>query len=109
MAAELQVNPSTIVRFAYRLGLNGYPDLQERMREVVRGELSRAGDSGGTVGMDAETSLGVSLNQDWRNLNRTIAGLSAADLKRAVETLNQKTHQIAGSTRFFGGHRHCGC
>src|ERR1700716_798935 len=42
MAAQLGVNPSTIVRFCYRLGLNGFPDLQERMRQVVRGQLSRA-------------------------------------------------------------------
>src|SRR5258705_2278462 len=41
MAAQLDVNPSTIVRFTYRLGLNGFPDLQERMRELVRGQLSR--------------------------------------------------------------------
>ena len=34
MAAQLDVNPSTIVRFTYRLGLNGFPDLQERMREL---------------------------------------------------------------------------
>ena len=44
MAAQLDVNPSTIVRFTYRLGLNGFPDLQERMRELVRGQLSRTGD-----------------------------------------------------------------
>ena len=44
MAAKLDVNPSTVVRFTYRLGLNGFPDLQERMRELVRGQLSRTGD-----------------------------------------------------------------
>src|SRR5947209_20602293 len=44
MAAQLDVNPSTIVRFTYRLGLNGFPDLQERMRELVRGQVSRTGD-----------------------------------------------------------------
>jgi DNA-binding MurR/RpiR family transcriptional regulator len=40
MAAQLDVNPSTIVRFTYRLGLEGFPDLQERMREIIRGRLS---------------------------------------------------------------------
>src|SRR6266567_1007940 len=44
MAAQLGVNPSTIVRFTYRLGLNGFPDLQEHMRDLVRGRLSRTGD-----------------------------------------------------------------
>src|SRR4030081_1774567 len=57
MAAQLDVNPSTIVRFTYRLGLNGFPDLQERMRELVRGQLARAGDpineGGGAAGLEA--------------------------------------------------------
>src|SRR3954452_6053083 len=44
MAAQLDVNPSSIVRVTYRLCLNGVPDLQERMRELVRGQLSRTGD-----------------------------------------------------------------
>ena len=43
MAAQLDVNPSTIVRFTYRLGLDGYPDLQGRIRALVRGQLSRMG------------------------------------------------------------------
>jgi DNA-binding MurR/RpiR family transcriptional regulator len=41
MAARLGVNPSTIVRFCYRLGLNGFPDLQERMRTPARHDLWR--------------------------------------------------------------------
>src|SRR5262249_9192326 len=44
LAAQLNVNPSTIVRFTYRLGLDGFPDLQERMRELLRGQLARTGD-----------------------------------------------------------------
>jgi len=42
MAGQLGVNPSTIVRFTYRLGLKGFPDLQERTRQLVRGQLSAA-------------------------------------------------------------------
>ena len=41
MAARIHVNASTIVRFAYRHGLKGFPDLQERMRELVRAALAR--------------------------------------------------------------------
>jgi len=44
MAERVDVNPSTIVRFAYRLGLNEFTDLQERRQELVRGQLSRTGD-----------------------------------------------------------------
>src|SRR5260370_35757467 len=42
MASQLGVNPSTVVRVSYRLGLNGFPDVQERRRHAVRGRLSRA-------------------------------------------------------------------
>src|ERR1700746_299667 len=42
MAGQLGVNPSTIVRFTYRLGLKGFPDLQERTRALGRRPLSAA-------------------------------------------------------------------
>jgi len=67
MAAQLNVNPSTIVRFTYRLGLNGFPDLQERMREVIRSRLSRTGDpinEGHIAGHLDGTSVGASLSDD---------------------------------------------
>src|SRR5712671_7329433 len=90
MAAQLDVNPSTIVRFTYRLGLNGFPDLQERMRELVRGQLSRTGDpiNESQVAVHLEgTSFGASLSHDWQNLHRTISGLDAAAVGRAVNIL----------------------
>src|SRR5713226_3188966 len=80
MAARLDVNPSTIVRFTYRLGLNGFPDLQERMRELVRGQLSRTSDpinESQVAGHLEGTSFGASLSRDWQNLHRTISGLDA--------------------------------
>src|SRR5712672_3707650 len=86
MAAKLEVNPSTIVRFTYRLGLNGFPDLQERMRELVRGQLSRTGDpinDRQVAGHLEGTSFGASLSHDWQNLHRTISGLDAAAFGRA--------------------------
>ena len=93
MAAQLDVNPSTIVRFTYRLGLNGFPDLQERMRELVRGQLSRTGDpiNEGQVAAHLEgTSFGASLSHDWQNLHRTISGLDAAAVGRAVNILSAR-------------------
>src|SRR5262249_57666292 len=41
IAARLNVNPSTIVRFTYRLGLDGFPNLQERLRDILRAQLAR--------------------------------------------------------------------
>jgi len=89
MAERVDVNPSTIVRFAYRLGLNGFTDLQERMQELVRGQLSRTGDpiSESQAGHLKGTSFGASLSHDWQNLHHTIAGLDAVAFDRAVNAL----------------------
>src|SRR5215471_1313364 len=101
MAAQLDVNPSTIVRFTYRLGLEGFPDLQERMRELVRGQLSRTGDpiKEGDVARHLEgTSFGASLSHDWQNMHRTIAGLSPDALGRAANIMvrARRVYVVAG-------------
>ena len=105
MAAQLDVNPSTIVRFTYRLGLEGFPDLQERMREVVRGQLSRTGDpiKEGDVARHLEgTSFGASLSHDWLNMYNTIAGLNIEALTRAAELLSRarQVYVVAGFSTF---------
>ena len=90
MAARLGVNPSTIVRFCYRLGLNGFPDLQECMRQVVRAQLSRAHEQieAGASGAHLQgTTFRDSLVQDVLGLQRTIMSLTVDDLNRAVDRL----------------------
>jgi DNA-binding MurR/RpiR family transcriptional regulator len=109
MAGELDVNPSTIVRFTYRLGLNGFPDLQERMRELVRGQLSRTGDpinESLVAGHLEGTSFGASLSHDWQNLHHTIANIDAADFGRAVNILAhaRRVYVVAGFTTFPVAH-----
>lgn len=109
MAAKLDVNPSTIVRFTYRLGLNGFPDLQERMREIVRGQLARTGDpineGGGVAGLEA-TSFGASLSHDWQTLRHTIANLDAGAFDRAVQILARARRicVVGGFTTFAVAH-----
>jgi DNA-binding MurR/RpiR family transcriptional regulator len=109
MAAQLNVNPSTIVRFTYRLGLNGFPDLQERMRELLRGQLSRTGDpiNEGQVAAHLDgTSFGASLSHDWQNLHRTIAGLDTDTVARAVNVLARarRVYVVAGFSTFPVAH-----
>ena len=109
MAARLDVNPSTIVRFTYRLGLNGFPDLQERMRELVRGRLSRTGDpinESQVAGHLEGTSFGASLSHDWQNLHRTIADIDADGFGRAVNFLARarRVYVVAGFSTFPVAH-----
>src|SRR6266508_35260 len=109
MAERLDVNPSTIVRFTYRLGLNGFPDLQERMQELVRGQLARTGepiDESHAAGHLEGTSFGASLSHDWQNLHHTIASLDAAALDRAVDALARARwiYVVAGFSTFSVAH-----
>jgi len=109
MAVQLGVHPSTIVRLCYRLGLNGFPDLQERIRQDVRGQLSRAdeeivaGDSGGHL---QGTAFGDSLVHDVRSLSRTLMGLTADDLNRVVDqvVVAQRLYVIADFSEFALAH-----
>jgi len=109
MAAQLDVNPSTIVRFTYRLNLKGFPDLQERIQELVRGQLSRASEP---VDQDrvsahlADTSFGASLNHDIRNLHRTVQGLNAEDLDAAVARIvrARRVYVVAGFSSYGAAH-----
>jgi len=90
MAGQLGVNPSTIVRFTYRLGLKGFPDLQERTRQLVRGQLSAASEivNENSVLVHLEgTAFGTSLGQDLQNLRRTISAIKAEDLQHASDLI----------------------
>ena len=101
MAGQLDVNPSTIVRFTYRLGLKGFPDLQERTRQLVRGQLSAASEivNENSVLMHLEgTAFGTSLGQDLQNLRRTISGIKVDDLQRASDIIAGARHvYVVGS------------
>jgi DNA-binding MurR/RpiR family transcriptional regulator len=90
MAGQLGINPSTIVRFTYRLGLKGFPDLQERTRQLVRGQLSAASEivNENSVLVHLEGSaFGTSLGQDLQNLRRTISAIKVEDLQRASDLI----------------------
>ena len=93
LAARLEVSPSTIVRFAYRVGLSGYPELQQKVRDVVRTQMRPSPSGDGKVSSEAghlgEGTIAKSLIHDSENLRATIARLSISDLDHAVEILLQ--------------------
>jgi len=104
MAARLGVSPSTVVRFAYRLGLNGYQDLQARVRTLVRSQM-RLNAATGDGDKDLTTHLGDgvfarSLAHDLENVRRTILNLQLADLERAVQIIHnaRRVYVLGGAT-----------
>lgn len=89
LAGKLGVSASTVVRFAYRLGLDGYQDLQERVREIVRSQMrssTEAAESDATSHLD-ESPVGPSLARDLDQLVRTAGNLDAAVVQQVVEAL----------------------
>jgi DNA-binding MurR/RpiR family transcriptional regulator len=89
LSARLGIASSTIVRFAYRLGLDGYPELQERVRVLVRSRLRGAGDAGddSSVAHLGESTAAASLRHDLDNLRNTVSELDAATLDKAVDVI----------------------
>ena len=90
LAARLGIASSTIVRFAYRLGLDGYPELQERVRELVRSRFRGADEGGGDENAVAHLGQGTaaaSLRHDLDNLRHTIADLDGATIEKAIGLL----------------------
>jgi DNA-binding MurR/RpiR family transcriptional regulator len=100
LSAKLGIASSTIVRFAYRLGLDGYPELQERVRVLVRSRLRGADEDGRAdtaVAHLGDSTAATSLQHDLDNLRHTISELDATTLDKAIG--------IIGSARrvFFTG------
>jgi DNA-binding MurR/RpiR family transcriptional regulator len=89
LSARLGIASSTIVRFAYRLGLDGYPELQERVRVLVRSRLRGADDGSneGSIAHLGATTAATSLRHDLDNLRNTISELDAATLEKAIDVI----------------------
>lgn len=91
LAQRLSIAPSTVVRFAYKIGLNGYPDLQERVRTIVRGQMrsrpqSKDGDAELASHLDS-SGQAASLLHDLDNLRQTISGTDVNRLTEAITAI----------------------
>jgi DNA-binding MurR/RpiR family transcriptional regulator len=92
LGSKLGLNPSTIVRFAYRLGLDGYNDLQNRVRDRIRAQLPGRGVNEGGTAPPATAHLegtvfASSFAHDLAILQRSIAQLGEDELSRAVDAI----------------------
>ena len=97
LASKLGVASSTIVRFTYRLGLDGYSDLQERIRTMVKSRMRSTQVSDVTARSSIshlpEGTASQSLLHDMENLNRTVLELESGSLDAVVRRLLQ-AHRI---------------
>ncbi len=106
MANRLNVSPSTVVRFTYRLGLTGYQDLQERVRLLVRSQMRSASavvDESHVLAHLGDTAYARSFGQDLDHVRRTIALLDIAVLDRAIDLLTSARRVlVTGEGTAFG-------
>jgi DNA-binding MurR/RpiR family transcriptional regulator len=101
-AARLNVSASTIVRFAYRLGLSGYPQLQDQVRELVLGTLNAPAEGTGVTGHLGDGVVAESLRHDLVLLERTIARLDMREIEKAVQWLldAERVRIVGGVTAY---------
>lgn len=94
LAGRLDVAASTVVRFAYKLGLDGYQDLQERVRRQIRKQYWSAGESkdASPTSHIGDTPFRASLDRDLAHLQRTAQLLDPEALERAVAALDRAEH-----------------
>ena len=106
MASRLDVSPSTVVRFTYRLGLTGYQDLQERVRLLVRSQMRSASadvNEDHVLAHLGDTAYARSFGQDLDHIRRTIALLDAGVLDRAIDLLaSARRVLVAGDGTAYG-------
>lgn len=94
LASRLDVAASTVVRFAYKLGLDGYQDLQERIRKQIREQYRAVGDSDGATPTShlSGTPFQESLDRDLAHLHRTARSLDRDVLEQSVSALASAEH-----------------
>lgn len=84
MAKRVNVNEATVIRFAQRLGYDGYPELIHDVQAIVQEELKTRGEE---AAAGAEEPLVVSLQKELENLERAVSHVSPEMAHRATALL----------------------
>ena len=81
------VSESTVVRFAYALGLEGYPALQDRMQETVLGRLTSVQRAQLASGLKKNEVFKTVLTTDMNSIRTTMEMADEGQFDQAVETI----------------------
>ena len=94
----LGISESTVVRFADRIGYEGYPEFQKALEECVKGKLNNIQKMDAKYGRSTQSEVLTSvLTADIEKLQHTIDNLDPAAFELAVNTiLEAKTVYIMG-------------
>lgn len=97
MGKATGVSESTVVRFSYALGLDGYPSLQRSLQEIVRSRLTTVQRIQLTGGMPESEVPRTVLKADMNNLRATLETLDYERFAQAITYLfNAKKIYVLG-------------
>ena len=93
LGATVGISESTVVRFAYCLGYEGYPEFQEALAEWVKNKLNSVQKIGAKYGKSTQSEiLTAVLAADMENINATIEHVDPQAFETAVETVLNAEH-----------------
>jgi len=93
LGKKLEISESTVVRFADKLGLSGYPELQDALQEYVKDRFYNSGVS--EFSHETAEKWGVIatvLRSDMQRIHDTLEELDAESFASAVEAIMSAKH-----------------
>ena len=87
MGRIVGVSESTVVRFAYALGDDGYPELQKSLQELIRNKLTSVQRIQLTGDLQPNDVLRSVLKSDVSNIRATIDSIDNASFNAAINAL----------------------
>jgi len=109
IAEKVNSTPSSVIRFAKRIGYRGYPELQEDLQNLIIDKISVVEELETNKKFDsskAETTIKLSLKKDFSNLNNLIKEINENSIKKFVNIIisSQKKYIIANRSALSLGH-----
>lgn len=93
LGATVGISESTVVRFAYCLGYEGYPEFQEALAEWVKNKLNSVQKIGAKYGKSTQSEILTSvLTTDMENISSTMEHVDPQAFETAVETVLKAEH-----------------
>jgi len=83
------VSESTVVRFAYAMGYDGYPEMQAALRSLVRQRLTAEQRFALATAIDPDHLMTTVLRNDMQNIRKTVEALSREAFERAVDAITR--------------------
>lgn len=93
LGATVGISESTVVRFAYCLGYEGYPEFQEALADWVKNKLNSVQKIGAKYGKSTQSEILTSvLTTDMENISDTIEHVDPQTFEAAVDTILNAEH-----------------